>query len=86
LSVILAFIGIKLVLHALHEYHLADWAPFGGEIPIWLSLTVIIVTLLVTTVASLVKSRWDDDNSPSSSAASDSESADAQAEPAEESS
>jgi tellurite resistance protein TerC len=57
LSIILAFIGVKLVLHALHEYHLADWAPFGGEIPIWLSLTVIVVTLAVTTVASLVKSR-----------------------------
>ena len=57
LSVILAFIGVKLVLHALHEYHLADWAPFDGEIPIWLSLTVIIGTLLITTVASLAKSR-----------------------------
>jgi tellurite resistance protein TerC len=57
LSIILAFIGVKLVLHALHEYHLADWAPFGGEIPIWLSLTVIVVTLAVTTVASLLKSR-----------------------------
>jgi tellurite resistance protein TerC len=57
LSIILAFIGIKLVLHALHEYHLADWAPFGGEIPIWLSLTVIVATLAVTTVASLLKSR-----------------------------
>ena len=37
----------------------ADWAPFGGEIPIWLSLTVIIVTLAITTVASLIKSRRD---------------------------
>ncbi len=54
LSFILAFIGVKLVLHAMHEYHWADWAPFGGEIPIWLSLTVIIGTLVVTTVASLV--------------------------------
>ena len=61
LSVILAFIGVKLVFHALHDYHLADWAPFGGEIPIWLSLSVIIVTLAITTVASLVKSRYDDD-------------------------
>jgi len=57
LSVILAFIGLKLVLHALHEYHLADWAPWGGEIPIWFSLLVILGTLAITTVASLVKSR-----------------------------
>ena len=61
LSVILAFIGVKLILHALHHYHLADWAPWDGEIPIWVSLSVIIVTLLVTTVASLVKSKHDDE-------------------------
>jgi tellurite resistance protein TerC len=61
LSVILAFIGLKLVFHALHTYHLADWAPFGGEIPIWLSLTVIVATLTVTTVASLIKSKHDED-------------------------
>src|SRR5215213_10164831 len=60
LSVILGFIGIKLILHALHSYHLADWAPYDGEIPIWLSLTVIVVTLTITTVASLVKSKYDD--------------------------
>ncbi|MCW2809842.1 MAG: putative TerC family integral rane protein, partial [Friedmanniella sp.] len=60
LSVVLGFIGVKLVLHALHEYHLADWAPFGGEIPIWLSLAIILGTLAVTTVASLVKSRRTD--------------------------
>jgi tellurite resistance protein TerC len=60
LSIILGFIGIKLILHALHSYHLADWAPFDGEIPIWLSLTVIIVTLTITTVASLVKSKHDE--------------------------
>ncbi|MDP9824965.1 TerC/Alx family metal homeostasis membrane protein [Kineosporia succinea] len=53
LSFILAFIGVKLVLHALHEYDRAGWAPFDGEIPIWLSLAVIIGTLVVTTVASL---------------------------------
>ncbi|GAA3606393.1 TerC family protein [Microlunatus ginsengisoli] len=61
LAVILAFIGVKLVLHALHHYHLADWAPFAGEIPIWLSLTFIIVTLTITTVASLIKSKYDED-------------------------
>ena len=63
LSVILAFIGVKLVLHAVHEYHLDEkmGLPFSVEIPIWLSLTVIIVTLLITTVASLVKSKHDAD-------------------------
>ncbi|GAA1433914.1 TerC family protein [Microlunatus lacustris] len=59
LSVILAFIGVKLVLHALHEYHWADWAPWGGEIPIWFSLLIIVGTLAITTVASLLKSRRD---------------------------
>jgi tellurite resistance protein TerC len=61
LAIILGFIGIKLILHALHSYHLADWAPWDGEIPIWVSLTVIIVTLTITTVASLVKSKYDED-------------------------
>jgi tellurite resistance protein TerC len=61
LSIILGFIGIKLILHALHSYHLADWAPWDGEIPIWVSLTVIVVTLTITTVASLVKSTHDED-------------------------
>jgi tellurite resistance protein TerC len=61
LSIILGFIGVKLILHALHSYHLADWAPWDGEIPIWVSLTVIIVTLTITTVASLVKAKYDQD-------------------------
>jgi tellurite resistance protein TerC len=64
LAFILAFIGVKLVLHALHE----NEVPFinGGEpvhvpeIPTLLSLGVIIVTLLITTVASLYKTRRDD--------------------------
>jgi tellurite resistance protein TerC len=61
LAFILAFIGVKLVLHALHENEL----PFinGGEhvnvpdIPSLLSLAVIIVTLSVTAVASIFASR-----------------------------
>ncbi len=61
LSVILAFIGVKLVLHALHENTL----PFlnGGEpvpvwtIPTWLSLLVISGTIAVAAVASLITSR-----------------------------
>ena len=62
LSVVLAFIGVKLVLHAMHVNelpfinggHHITWAP---EIPIWFSLGFIIVTLGITTVASLRKSR-----------------------------
>ncbi|MFL6156024.1 MAG: TerC family protein [Marmoricola sp.] len=62
LAFLLAFIGVKLVLHALHENELAfvngghhvGWAP---DIPIWLSLAVIVGTLVVTTAASLLSSR-----------------------------
>ncbi|MDN5563429.1 MULTISPECIES: TerC family protein [Luteococcus] len=54
LSIILGFIGVKLVLHAAHHYHLVgDWAEIGIE----MSLGVIVVTLVVTTVASLMKTR-----------------------------
>ena len=55
LAVILAFIGVKLVLEALHGDGV-HWAP---EIPIWLSLAVIAVTMTITTVASLIKSGLD---------------------------
>jgi tellurite resistance protein TerC len=55
LSFILAFIGIKLIIEALHESGVT-WAP---EVPIWLSLTVIAVTMLVTTIASLIKAGRD---------------------------
>ncbi len=62
LSVVLAFIGVKLVFHAMHENELPfinggehiKWAP---EIPISVSLGFIIVTLGITTVLSLWKSR-----------------------------
>ncbi|MFS8479730.1 MAG: TerC family protein [Micromonosporaceae bacterium] len=68
LAVILGFIGVKLILEALHKNNLPflngghpiEWVP---AIPIWLSLSAIIGTLSVTTVASLVKSsrdrRWE---------------------------
>jgi tellurite resistance protein TerC len=58
IAAILAFIGVKLVLHALHENTL----PFinGGhhidsvpEIPTWLSLAFIVGAMTVATVASL---------------------------------
>jgi tellurite resistance protein TerC len=62
LAFLLGFIGVKLVLHALHENevpfinggHHVSWAP---DIPIWLSLLVIVGTLVVTTVLSLLASR-----------------------------
>jgi tellurite resistance protein TerC len=62
LAFLLGFIGVKLILHAMHENELPfinggehiSWAP---DIPIWLSLVVIIGTLVVTTVLSLLKSR-----------------------------
>lgn len=61
LSMILGFIGVKLILHALHENTL----PFlnGGnhievpEISTGMSIGVIAVVLLVTTVASLIRTR-----------------------------
>jgi tellurite resistance protein TerC len=70
LAVLLAFIGAKLVLHALHENTL----PFvnGGEpvtaapdIPITVSLGAIVLILGVTTVASLAKSRREARTEPS---------------------
>ena len=56
LAVILGFIGLKLVFHAAHEYG-AHWAPDFG---IAISLGVIVVTLAVTTVLSLRKTRSDE--------------------------
>jgi tellurite resistance protein TerC len=63
LTVILGFIGVKLILEALHENSL----PFvNGGLPvpvptigIALSLSVIVGVLAITTVASLIKVRRD---------------------------
>jgi tellurite resistance protein TerC len=54
LSVILAFIGVKLILTFVHEV-----VPEVPKIPTTLSLGVIITILVVTTVASLLKARRD---------------------------
>ena len=64
LAVVLGFIGVKLVLEALHLNEVpfinggehVEWAP---EVPIWLSLGVIVVTLSATTVASVAKTSRD---------------------------
>ena len=63
LAAILAFIGVKLILHALHE----NEVPFinGGqpfdvpEIGIPASLVFIGITLVLTVIASMIKARYD---------------------------
>ncbi|UNK69432.1 TerC/Alx family metal homeostasis membrane protein [Microbacterium sp. H1-D42] len=58
---ILGFIGIKLILHAMHENELPfinggepiAWAP---DINNWVSLGVIVTSMVVATVASLIAS------------------------------
>jgi tellurite resistance protein TerC len=62
LAFLLFFIGVKLVLHAMHENEIPfinrgepiRWAP---EIPISVSLAVILGTLTVTALASLARTR-----------------------------
>jgi len=64
IAAILAFIGVKLVLHAMHENELPflngghgiEWAP---EIPTPVSLGVIVGAMAVAVVASLVRLRLD---------------------------
>ncbi|SDR03421.1 tellurite resistance protein TerC [Curtobacterium sp. UNCCL20] len=64
IAFILAFIGVKLVLHALHGNELPflnggehiEWAP---EIPTWVSLVVIVAAMGVSTLASVVHLRRD---------------------------
>ena len=61
IAFILAFIGLKLVFHAMHVNELPfinggepiEWAP---EISTWMSLAVIIVSMVVATIASLMAS------------------------------
>jgi len=54
LSIILGFIGIKLIVTFVHEV-----VPEVPKIPTVASLVFILVTLTVTTVASLIKARRD---------------------------
>lgn len=74
LGVLLGFIGVKLVLQALHENTLpflnggepVAWAP---ELPSWVSLAVIVVTLGVTAVTSIAASRRDERRATAAGAA-----------------
>ncbi|HLL68526.1 MAG TPA: TerC family protein [Micromonosporaceae bacterium] len=62
LALVLGFIGVKLILEALHGNNVpfinggdpVKWAP---EISITVSLSVILGTLAITTIASLLRSR-----------------------------
>ena len=68
LAVILGFIGVKLILHALHENSLPflnGGAPIHGipEIGIPVSLAVIAGTLITTVLASLIYSKRDSSRS-----------------------
>jgi tellurite resistance protein TerC len=64
IAFILAFIGFKLIAHALHTNELPsinggkhiEWAP---EIGTFFSLGVIVVSMAVAVIASLVKIRYD---------------------------
>lgn len=63
LAAILGFIGVKLVLHAMHENSLSFINGGQGfnvpDIGIPASLGFIVVTLIVTVIASIIKSRSD---------------------------
>jgi tellurite resistance protein TerC len=62
IAVVLAFIGAKLILHALHENELPfvnggrgfAWAP---EIPTFVSLGVIVLAMAIAVVASVIRMR-----------------------------
>jgi len=64
IAFILAFIGVKLFFHALHENELpfinggqhVEWAP---EISTWASLGVIVGSMAVAVIASLIKLQVD---------------------------
>jgi tellurite resistance protein TerC len=76
LAVILGFIGLKLVMHALHENEVpfinggehVTWVP---EINNWVSLGVIVSVLGITTLASILKTRRDERTSSGDEAAAD---------------
>ena len=69
IAFILAFIGVKLVFHAMHENELPfinggqhiEWAP---EISTWTSLGVILASMAIATIASLIKIQVDKRRAP----------------------
>jgi len=59
LTVLLSFIGVKLILHAMHHYGLDQRLGFNGEISTTLSLGIIVAILVVTAIASVIKTNRD---------------------------
>jgi len=59
LTVLLGFIGVKLILHAMHHYELDARLGFNGEIETTVSLAVIVGIITLTAIASLIKTRHD---------------------------
>mgnify|MGYP006946333530 CR=1 FL=1 len=64
LSIILGWIGVKLVIHALHKNDLpfinnGDYVTAVPEISTELSLGVIVSTLVITTIVSLIATAKD---------------------------
>ena len=62
IAAILGFIGVKLLIHAIHEAPLGFIPGFDTlakipEVPIWLSLSFIVVAMGVAIIASLVAAR-----------------------------
>ncbi len=64
IAFILTFIGVKLLLHALHENELGfinggENVPWAPDIGTWESLAVIVMAMTVAVTASLIKLRKD---------------------------
>jgi len=57
LTVLLTFIGVKLILHAMHHYELDARLGFNGEISTHVSLMVILTILVLTAAASLIRTK-----------------------------
>jgi tellurite resistance protein TerC len=76
IAFILAFIGVKLVFHAMHVNELSflnggepiEWAP---EISTWVSLAVIVLSMAVATIASLVAARGESSSAGAQDAAAE---------------
>lgn len=71
LSIILAWIGVKLVIHALHKNELpfinnGEYVKSVPEISTELSLGVIVTTLTITTIVSLIATAKDKKSGPES--------------------